>query len=310
MMKKNDHKRKKLHIDRQLLLKGEMVLLVAISIITVTIAWFRLQNSALVKGLELGTYGSDYIKVALKPGGQDVSTLDENARSIDINMPNFYNVEKDSQGKTLLAPGVSGELNLYITALSPNVSQCHINTECIPLFGTEDADQSTLTAEQTQMQESLKKLVKGHIQFYRNRTKDETTGTYSFNGLIGESSENDNTYATLTISLEQKVEKPVTIYWVWFYEYSDIPQEGRNRADGGCYFDMDKLKAALAVETTTGSSITVDELNSYVQQMNEEQKNLYYDYGDTRIGLNVQNIQFHIVVNALEGDGTISATEP
>ena len=102
----------------------------------------------------------------------------------------------------------------------------------------------------------------------------------------------------------------MTIYWVWFYEYSDIPQEGRNRADGGCYFDMDKLKAALAVETTTGSSITVDELNSYVQQMNEEQKNLYYDYGDTRIGLNVPNIQFHIVVNALEGDGTISATEP
>lgn len=309
MMKKNDHKRKKLHIDRQLLLKCEMALLVVISIITVTIAWFRLQNSALVKGLDLGTYGSDYIKVALEPNGQDVSTLDETGRYIDISMPDFYNVEKDSQGKTLLAPGVSGELKLYITALSPNVSQCRINTECIPLFGTEDADQSTLTAEQTQMQESLKKLVKGHIQFYTQRTKDEATGSYSFSGLIGESSE-DDTYATLMVPLEQNVEKAVTIYWVWFYEYTDIPEEGRNRTDAGCYYDMDKLKAALAAGVTTGSSITVDDLNAYVQQMNEEQKNLYYDYGDTRIGLNVPNIQFHIMVNALEGDDSVSTTEP
>ncbi|MGN0341732.1 MAG: hypothetical protein ACI4DO_02970 [Roseburia sp.] len=288
---KNDP-RKKLHMDRQLLLKMEMTLIVVISVITVTIAWFCLRNSAWGRDLTLGTLNADYIRVALTAGGEDVTRLDESERYIDINMPNFYNVEQNAEGETLMAPGVSGELKLYITALSPNVRSCRINTECIPLFGTEEEG---LTEEQRSQQEKLQKLVKGHIQFYTNRSYDPDAGTYSFSGLIGEGSA-DSQYATFTVPLVQNREEPVTIYWVWFYEYTDIPTEGRARTDAGYYCDMDRLNAYLAANGKSLETLTDDERELYFYD--------YYDYGDTLIGLNVPEVKFHIVVNALDENET------
>lgn len=275
-------------MDRQFLLKIEMAVIVVISVIAVTIAWFRLQDSAWGRELTLGTLNADYIRVSLTAGGEDVTRIEEGNRYIDINMPNFYNVEQNDQGKTLMAPGVSGELKLYVTALSPNVSSCRINTECIPLF---DTGEEGLTEEQRTQRENLKKLVKGHIQFYTNRSYDPGTGIYSFSGLIEESSL-DNRYATLTVPLVQNEEKPVTIYWVWFYEYTDIPGEGRNRTDPRYYYDMKNLQAYLALSHKT------------VAELTEEERVLYYDYGDTLIGLNVPKIQFHIAVNALDDEGS------
>lgn len=274
-----------------------MAVVVIISVIAVTIAWFRLNDSAWANGLSLGTARADYIRVALEAGGPDVTTLTEEQRQIDINMPNFYNVEKNSEGDTLLAPGVSGELKLYITALSPSVTSCRINTECIPVL-EEDND---LTEEQI---ENLDQLLQGHIQFYRQRTQDAVTGEYTYSGLIGETS-NSGQYATFTLDLVQDVEKPVTIYWVWFYEYTDIPAEGTARQDAGYYYDVERLKAYMSANGMDVNAMTKDEWTAYLGTMTEQEQILYYDYGDTLIGLNVPEVQFHIVVDALDDAGTV-----
>lgn len=288
MKRTKKNREQKLHMDRQLLMKLEMAMIVVISVIAVTIAWFQLINSAWAKDLTLKAGSADYIKVALESGGKDVSELEEDQRYIDINMPNFYNVEKNAVGKTLMAPGVSGKLNLYITSLHPDVTSCRINAECIPVFESENAEGmgETEGTGLTEEQKALEKLVKGHIQFYRYYSEED-----GYTGFIGETeyagtlNGTDPQNATLTIDgLQQGVEQHVTIYWIWFYEYTDIPDEGKGRDDSGYYFDY----------------------NGKVSSLTTEEKVLYYDYGDTQIGLKVPELKFHIVVDAL--DESVSET--
>ncbi|MBR1391121.1 MAG: hypothetical protein IJ567_06740 [Lachnospiraceae bacterium] len=294
--KDGKNKKKKIRIDRQTLLKSEMALLVVISVFAVTIAWFRLQNSARANELSLTADSASYIKVALEEGGPDVTALAEGERFIDINMPVFYNVETGPDGESQLAPGVSGELKLYITALSPNVTQCRINTESIPLF---DAEDETLTEEE---QEQLNKLLKGHIQFYRTRSYDPVEKIYQYEGLIAETEDVEGLDAsaiTLIVPLELQQEKEVSIYWVWFYEYGDIDEEGQKRK-GEYYFDMERFGNFLTTSGKTLEGLSADEKELYY--------GMYYDYADTLIGLNVSEIRMHIAVSGLDAGGNNAGT--
>jgi hypothetical protein len=80
------------------------------------------------------------------------------------------------------------------------------------------------------------------------------------------------------VPLTYNEETKVTIYWRWFYEYTDIPEEGRGLS-GEFYFDADNF--------APGSGYT------------EDDHVLLYDYADTKIGLGVKNIAFRMDIDTI-----------
>ena len=240
-------------LSRETVLKIELMLLLVVTVIAVTIAWFVLFNQSKASGIALKSSTAEHVRVALTPGGEDVLELSGEDAYIDINMPEFYNMDAG-----MMAPGVYGHFDLYITALSPVAEECTIEVEHVLEYIDEVMSDDKAVEE-------LDKLVAGHIQFYTSY--DE--GTYS--GVIKPGS---NIKVPLTYNEETKV----TIYWRWFYEYTDIPEEGRGLS-GEFYFDADNF--------APGSGYTEDD---YV---------LLYDYADTKIGLGVKNIAFRMDIDTI-----------
>lgn len=246
---------KKRQKNPKIVLKIETGILILVTVISITIAWFVRLSDARAENLGLQISTADYLKVALESGGEDVLKLQGKDAYISINMPEFYDLEANK-----MAPGVYGHFDLYITAKSPIAEKCGIYAEIIPEFQNSIKDNDEVKSE-------IINLLKGHIQFY---TKNDN-GTYS--GLI----KKDNQYV---IPINYNSEEKVTIYWVWFYEYIDIPEEGKNFLPEN-YFEKNKYTPDLA--------------DTY------KEKDLvnFYDYADTRIGLGVNNIMFKIYVDAL-----------
>ncbi|MBR1692637.1 MAG: hypothetical protein IJ711_07670 [Lachnospiraceae bacterium] len=263
--------------DQRIVLRIEMIILIVITIIAVTLAWFVLNNHSLVKGMNLTAQDDEYLRVALQPGGEDVDilTLSGNTVEADVQLPYYYNINEINSDRKLMAPGVYGQVDLYITALSPMLKQCSVSVNSIPEFIDSVSENSAQT-------EALGALLDGHIQFYQ--TRDEENKGTGYTGLITDEN-------PLVVDLEENVEKKVTIYWIWFYEYRDIPAEGR-LLDVSNYFDMDRYDSTLSPYDPTVSANDVL-MADYIT---------YYDYGDTKIGLSVDNVRFHIHVNALYGN--------
>ena len=264
-------------INENLILNIEMLVLITISLIAVTIAWFVLTNRAQVNGMRLMAGDTEYIKVALEAGGQDVLQLDENEKYMDVGMPGFANT-KDGQ----MAPGTYGEMKLYVTALSPVAKGCSIRVEHIAEYVESVVDGSldpeAANQDNVITKNEIDKLLKGHIQLYAQCEQDEN-GENVYTGLISEGE-------PLVVTLEHNVEKEVTIYWVWPYEYTDLTEESRNLfgEDREQFFDKDKY------------DIDVDEAGGYTQKDYIS----FYDYGDTKLGMNVKDLHFHIYVDGLQ----------
>lgn len=240
-------------LSRETVLKIELLLVLVVTVIAVTIAWFVLFNQAKASGVSLKSSTAEHIRVALVPGGEDVLELSESEAFVDINMPEFYNMDTD-----MMAPGVYGHFNLYITALSPVATECTIGLNHISEYIEEVMVDEATVAE-------LDKLVAGHIQFYTTYEND------IYSGVI-----KPGTHINVPLSYNE--EKKVTIYWRWFYEYIDIPAEGRT-LNGEFYFDPDNF--------TPGSGYSEDD---YV---------LLYDYADTKIGLGVKKIAFRMDIDTI-----------
>lgn len=258
MAKRTKRKKK---ADRKIILKIELGVIILATIIAVTVAWFVRKNLAQVKDTNLKISSAEYIRVALEEGGNDVLELTGEDAFIKINMPEFFDTEADK-----LAPGVYGHMDLYITALSPLTEKCSLTLDFVPEYIDGLTDEEKL---------EIDNLLKGHIQFYQVR-QNEVNG-YSYSSIITD----DN---PLIVDLTYEEEIKTTIYWVWFYEYSDIPDEGRNFEPYN-YYDMDKY--APEYEDT------------YVLR----DRVYFYDYGDTKIGLGTKNTAFRINVETLNLDG-------
>ena len=245
--------------NRKVLMRLEMIVLITIVLIVLTIAWFAQQGSAHVESLAFQAYKDDLIKVALEPGGPDVQTLTGAERYADINLPDFYDMPEE-----MMAPGVYGKVTLYITSLSPVVNSCNIYFDRVPEFLTSVSANSA-------KEEEIKNLLEGHLLFYKEY--NEASG---YTGMITENE-------PLTVALEESVEVPVTIYWMWPYEYTNVPLESRNLREEA-FFDMDKYQ------------------QEYAELYSEDDYISFYDYGDTKIGLSVKNIHFYAYVNTLKED--------
>lgn len=264
---------KKRKINENFILRIEMMVLIMISLIAVTIAWFVLGNRAWVKGMSLQAGDTEYIKVALETNGEDVTKLTEDARYVDIGMPTFANTRAGQ-----LAPGTYGEMKLYITALNPAVDGCSISVNSVPEYVEESNTSVT--------QEEINKLLKGHIQFYSTCEVNENDGKRKYSGLITD----DKLY---NVPLTENVEKEVTIYWVWPYEYTDVTDEAKKAfgSDMEKFFDKDKYV------------LDSDEEKEYT----EKEYVSFYDYGDTKLGMHVKDIHFHVYVNGLQYDTSANA---
>lgn len=258
---------KRRKINENFILRLEMIVLLTVSLIAVTIAWFVLSNFAKVNSLKLQAGDSDYIKVAVSANDVDILQLPETERYVEIGMPEFENTRSGE-----LAPGTYGEINIYVTALNPVVEGCSISVNSVPEY-TPDVTAENATVGKVE----IDKLLKGHIQFYSTcEVNGDNQRDYS--GLITEEN-------PLMIPLTEDIEKKVTIYWVWPYEYTDIPTEAVTAfsQDKTYFFDKDKYDSSL-----DGSG-----------QYKTEHYISFYDYGDTKLGLHVKDIHFHICVNGL-----------
>ena len=228
-------------INENLILNIEMMVLITISLIAVTIAWFVLTNRAQATGVQLMAGDTEYIKVALEAGGQDVTELEGDAKYIDVGMPVFANTKAGQ-----MAPGTYGEMKLYITALSPIAKGCNIRVEHIAEYVQSVVDDSldpdAGNQENVITKSEIDKLLRGHIQLYA-KCEEDANGENVYTELISEGE-------PLVVHLEQDVEKEVTIYWVWPYEYTDLPEEALQvfGDDKEQFFDEDEYNDTLPDE--------------------------------------------------------------
>ena len=118
-------RKKKAH--RKIILKIELGVIILATVIAVTVAWFVRKNLAQVKDTNLKISSAEYIRIALKAGGNDVLELTGEEAFVKINMPEFFDTEADK-----LAPGVYGHMDLYITALSPLTDKCSLTIDFVP----------------------------------------------------------------------------------------------------------------------------------------------------------------------------------
>lgn len=182
------------HIQDRWVMRYEIILLVFLLVISVTVAWYSLSVNARVQGLSLTTQQEiEFIKVSSSSGGPDLE--------LDGQFPLIPKEEK-------LGPGSSGQVNLYITSLKKEVSGYELSLEEVLENGKSIDSQ-------------LLELIREHILFFGSRTG--TADQYVYSNPIKIQDVMGMDKQIITGNLDTKVEQVVPIYWVWPYEYGEIP---------------------------------------------------------------------------------------
>ncbi len=99
-----------------------------------TIAWYTNNNMPAVTGMSVVAAEAGDVKVALVSGGDDISTLEGDAKYAALEMVDFADAEEyiqvDSDEGTretpFLFPGACGKVTFYLTPTSSSVSVCEI----------------------------------------------------------------------------------------------------------------------------------------------------------------------------------------
>lgn len=211
--------------QEKIILSFVMCMLLCAVLFSATTAWYAANNTAVTHGMELETGGTGGLKVAIEPGGPDIMTLpevnEEGIPVIPIKLTDLNNVKGD-----MIAPGSYGPMTFYITSLGEIITGYSIKVKLS--YREEDGAGSRLSPEQ---RSRIRDLMEEHISVY---TGMETVSSESGQGRWGRFSgpleyytdedAEDGTAATgeLVFNTEVKAE----LYWVWNYEYTDIPGNG------------------------------------------------------------------------------------
>lgn len=212
-------------LQEKIILSFVMCLLLCAVLFSATTAWYAANNTAVMHGMKLETGGTGGLKVAIEPGGPDIMMLPEvnpeGIPVIPVKLTDLNNVKEQ-----MIAPGSYGPMTFYITSLGETVTGYSIKVKLS--YREEDGAGDKLPPEQ---RERIWDLMEKHISVY---TKMETVSSESGQGRWGRFSDpleyytdaeaGDGTAATgeLVFNTEVKAE----IYWVWNYEYTDIPGNG------------------------------------------------------------------------------------
>lgn len=244
----------------KVILSFVMCVLLTLVLVSATTAWYASNKAASVYGMELAADGIGGIKVALEPGGKDISQLEDKTELgvpiIPIMLTELNNVKED-----MIAPGAYGPMTFYITALGNNVTEYSIKVKMV--YEEAPGAENHLNTEQ---RAKLEELMNQHITVYTQ--KDVISGQTN-EGQWGKFSKPLEYYtddmATDGIAmigpLKFQEEVKAELYWVWNYEYTDIPGN-----------------------ETAGSEA---ELRKLIRQYDEE---------DTMLGNYIENIAFHVYI--------------
>lgn len=244
----------------KIILSFVMCILLVVVLVSATTAWYASSKAASAYGMKLETDGIGGIKVALEPGGEDIMLLEEKTEQgvpiIPIKLTDLNNVKEK-----MIAPGSYGPMTFYITALGNNVTEYSMKVKLV--YEEEPGAKNRLTKQQ---RAKIEELMNQHITVY---TKKEIVSAEGNEGRWGKFSEpleyytddeaTDGTALTGPLVFQEEVK--AELYWVWNYEYTDIPGN-----------------------ETAGSE---QELKQKIRQYDEE---------DTMLGNYIDNISFHVYI--------------
>lgn len=276
-----------------------MAIVILIAVIAATVAWYAYYRIVSAKNIGVASASCESLKVALESGGDDVAELEAKGQSVlvDLNIPYFHNVEsyiENGKTKSKLAPGVYGEITLYLTSLTKEINHYRIIPITLLTYDDGSRDQvdgnGNLVPAATPGAEVLRKLVQGHVLFYRERTSSIVGGRqeYTYSGQILQE-KSGALEGELVFDSQRSVgeETQVTIYWYWPYEYGDISSETqakiKQQSDSSTegldwdmfFFDPNADKGLSVIDDMT----------------------LLYDYADTKIGSSVRDIKIQLRVD-------------
>lgn len=245
-LKRKNMKKFKQLFQEKIILSFVMCVLLLVVLVTATTAWYASNNAASAHGLELTMDGVGGIKVAIEPGGEDISKrtqlTEDGIPIIPIKLTDLNNIRDG-----MIGPGSYGPMTFYITSLGESVTSYSIKTQLA--YKEEDGTSSVLTAEQ---RKKLEELINAHISVYV--TKEGGSFNNPLEYYADEQAE-DGTAATGPLEFQTEVKAEV--YWVWNYEYSDIPgNEGASKTQIRQYDEED---------TTLGNYIDNIWFNIYIQ---------------------------------------------
>lgn len=248
-----------------------MCILLAVVLATATYGWYLRHDNVKLYGLNLQTDGNFGIKVAIKPGGEDIMAdrslkrIEENNRImtvIPINLSDFSNIE---EGR--IAPGAYGPLPFYITSLNESIRYYTIK---IQLQYKPSKDK--LSAAEIAMIETM---IRDHFSVYQ--TKYEEDGIVKFKDPVTYYMDEPNEVIGTEGELKFNVEVPVDLYWVWNYELTDIP-------------NYQSLERFPTYDKTGNAKPSEAVIRKAVRQYDEE---------DTSLGNYLEDIWFNVYI---EGD--------
>lgn len=208
--------------QEKIILSFVMCLLLAAVLFSATTAWYASNNTASAHGMTVAAGSIGGLKVAVEPGGPDLMMLpevnEEGIPVIPVKLTDLNNIKEQ-----MIAPGAYGPMTFYITSLGETITGYSIKVKLS--YKEEEAAESRLSSEE---QEKIGELMKEHIRVYTAMETVSGEGSHGrwgrFSGPLeyytdAEASDGTAAEGELVFNTEIKAE----IYWVWNYEYTDIP---------------------------------------------------------------------------------------
>lgn len=232
-----------------------MSILSILMLVGFTVAWFSGDlGAALAKGMQLRAEEQGDIRIALKVGGADISTLEGENKYVNVGLEELNNIEFVENGVKVykMAPGAYGQVVFYVTPLKPDVGSCTV----VPEVRLKDKA-GNLVAQDS----DVYRIANEHIIFYYD--KEENGGTTQTLLNMTTVSGADGTRVTMRESAvfplewdstaNKGIEKKITLYWRWDYEYPTdrvLPSY-----EGSHLSDAEKKNQYNREDTTIGNEI-------------------------------------------------------
>lgn len=288
-------------LEEKVILSAVMCILLALVLITATYAWYTLNNTPKMYGLELSTGGAGGLIVAIEPGGPDIMSgeyynqysnrFEEPAQfndkdgnliaMIPINLGSFENIEEG-----LIAPGAYGPLPFYITSQSASIRSYEIKVQFV--YEPSETETADMTDDEKQaLQEKAKyveDMIMDHFTIYQKQYED-AEGIVRFENPLEFYEEEADSVIAARGNLTVNVEEPVELWWVWNYELTDIPE----------YWNIARFTDDIE-DGGFGFELSVDENGKAINEIETRKAIRKYDEEDTELGNYLDDIYFNVYV--------------
>lgn len=257
---------------------GVYVVLIAIILIIISIAWFVMNNRVESVTSTISAIGNRYVVVTGsdgdKPGWwEQIENWVNGDKPVDFNLSDSMNVNNHSNLKNIsqtstLSPGSSGKLAFTVDPIAKDLGNIKVTID-INVDFRENNNPSKETKDK------LEEIIKGHILFFEGKTSDDLhyqnwigpneNGSYEF--II----ENDSFLKNGETS--KSFEK--TVYWVWPNQIHNLIYTG----DGIIYKNL--LKSYESVDYRNLNGDINENKSKYFWNDTELDENIDSDMGGT-----------------------------